>query len=117
MRHMKNIFNHTLIVLVTVALALPALAQQEWQSTSAMRGSGSKFVSQVTTVGATETYSMAYTTTDYTPSSSRGAHKAPPINPRPGDNPVPIGDAFIPLLLMVMAYATSILLRRRKSRV
>ena len=29
----------------------------------------------------------------------------------------PLGDTLIPLLLMVMAYATSILLRRRKSRV
>ena len=29
----------------------------------------------------------------------------------------PIGDALIPLLLMMMAYAISILLRRRKSRV
>ena len=29
----------------------------------------------------------------------------------------PLGDALIPLLLMVMAYATYLLLRRRKSRV
>lgn len=112
---MKNIFNHTLIVLVTVALALPALAQQEWQSTSAMRGSGSTFVSQVTTVGATEAYSMAYTTTDYTPSSSRGAHKAPPINPRPGDNPVPIGDAILPLLLMALTFVGITYTRRKKA--
>lgn len=32
------------------------------------------------------------------------------------DEDMPIGDALIPLLLMVMAYAISILLRRRKSR-
>ena len=33
------------------------------------------------------------------------------------DEDMPLGDALIPLLLMVMAYATYLLLRRRKSRV
>lgn len=69
----------------------------------------------------------AYSTTVYAvgaSSPSRGPRKAPPtVNPgTPTDdefnnpNYGPVGDALIPLLLMVMAYATFVLLRRRKSR-
>ena len=73
--------------------------------------SGSVYTSEVYAVGASGPASA--------PSRPR---YAPPGTDNSGYDPnnpqfAPLGDAFITLLLMVMAYATSILLRRRKSRV
>lgn len=69
----------------------------------------------------------AYTPTVYAVGSSAPSHgprKAPPsvtpgttadVDPA-NTNYGPIGDAFLPLILMVMAYAAYILLKRRKTR-
>ena len=83
-----------------------------FRSTSTMSVSGSTYSSQPM-IGADGMATMGET---YTSSPA-------PSGPRrintPGTNgqQQPLGDTLIPLLLMVMAYATSILLRRRKSRV
>ena len=43
-----------MIIMAVALIALPAMAQQqEWQSTSAMQGSGSSYSSQVTTTTST----------------------------------------------------------------
>ena len=111
--HMRKFM---MIIMAVALVALPTMAQ-DWQSTSAMQGSGSAYSAQVTAVGAVEATDMATTTTDtYSPAQA-------PSGPRrivtPGNSGTqqPIGDALIPLLLMVMVYATYLLLRRRKSRV
>jgi len=69
------------------------------------------------------TYSpTVYEVGAYSPSKAAGPRKSPPGKDDTGYDPTnpqfaPLGDALIPLLLMVMAYATCLLLRRRKSRV
>lgn len=100
-------------ILFTCLLPWAAYAQ-DWQSTSTMRTSGSTYVPQVTAVGATTAYDMTTTTANYSPASG-GPYKAPPINPRPGDNPVPIGDAILPLLLMALTFVGITYTRRKKA--
>ena len=89
----------------------PSVTMQSVNS-SAYMSSGSTYTSEIYTVGASA------------PSAAAGPRKAPPgggggTSDYDPSNPQfsPIGDALIPLLLMVMAYATYLLLRRRKSRV
>ena len=83
-----------------------------FQSTSTMMSSGSTYASEVYAIGAN---SPSATPSGPRRVSGLGTDDSghDPNNPQFS----PLGDAFIPLLLMVMAYATSILLRRRKSRV
>ena len=106
-----------LVVGALMACLLPQAvwAQQEWQSTSTMQGSGSAYSSQVTAVGATRVGSVA--TTTYSPSQA-------PSGPRrskedPGNTGVtgtgsPLGDAVLPLLLMAAGFGLYTALRRRK---
>lgn len=89
-------------------ISTPAATMQSVNS-SAYMSSGSKYTPEVYPVGASA------------PSAAAGPRKAPPgggggASGYDPSNPQfsPIGDALIPLFLMVMAYATSILLRRRK---
>ena len=101
-----------ILVVMAAALALPAMAQnsQDWQSTSTMRGAGSAYSSQVTAVGATSVEDMSSTTTMNQPTGPRR------IGPTHGqDNPNPVGDAVLPLLLMAAACAGVIYLRKRKA--
>ena len=85
-----------------------------FQSTSTLAGSGSAYsATPMLAEDGTAMYEGA------------GAPRRTPATPgtpfTPGqgseENQFPLGDALIPLLLMVMAYATYLLLRRRKSRV
>ena len=102
-----------ILVVMAAALALPAMAQssQDWQSTSTMRGAGSSLSSQVTAVGATSVEDMSTTTTMNQPTGPRR------IGPTHGqDNPNPVGDAVLPLLLMAAACAGVIYLRKRKAQ-
>lgn len=102
-----------ILVVMAAALALPAMAQnsQDWQSTSTMRGAGSAYSSQVTAVGATSVEDMSTTTTMNQPTGPRR------IGPTHGqDNPNPVGDAVLPLLLMAAAAAGVIYLRKRKAQ-
>lgn len=53
-----------MIIMAVALIALPAMAQQqEWQSTSAMQGTGSAYGAQVTAVGDAGVTDMATTTT------------------------------------------------------
>lgn len=66
--------------------------------------------------------SNVYEVSSSGPARPAGVRKAPPGTDNTGYDPnnpqfAPLGDAIIPLLLMVMVYATTVLLRRRKSRV
>jgi len=104
---------------MAVALvALPTMAQQqEWQSTSTLRGTGSTYSPQVTAVGAVSVQEMATTT-----SSSSAAPKNPHIRRvidtnnewEEGDEGSPIGDAFWPLMLLACAYALMRVFLKRK---
>lgn len=101
-----------LIAIVVAVFVLPttALKAQEWQSTSTMQGAGSTYSSQVTPVGATSVADMS-TTTMNQPTGPRR------IGPTHGEgNPNPVGDAVLPLLLMAMACAGVIYLRKRKAQ-
>ena len=98
--HMRKFM---MIIMAVALVALPTMAQ-DWQSTSAMQGSGSAYSAQVTAVGAVEATDMATTTTDtYSPAQA-------PSGPRrivtPGNSGTqqPIGDAVLPLLLLAGAY-------------
>lgn len=103
-------------MLMACLLPQAALAQQEWQSTSTMQGSGSAYSSQVTTVGAASVGNMA--TTTYSPSNaSSGPRRVIGTNPDGGptnDTSAPIGDAVLPLLLMAAGFGLYTALRRRK---
>lgn len=77
---------------------------------SAYLSTGSDYSSNVYDVGQS---APARAGVRKAPPGGGGASDYDPSNPQFS----PIGDALIPLLLMVMAYATYLLLRRRKSRV
>ena len=104
-----------------MACLVPATAQnpQEWQSTSAMKGAGSSYSSQITAVGATSALSEATTTDSYSPAKA-------PNGPRKGfgtmgdvdpDPESPIGDAVLPLTLLAAVYGVWCMVYRRKRRV
>ena len=106
-----------LVVGALMACLLPqaVCAQQEWQSTSTMQGSGSAYSSQVTAVGATGVATM-------------GAPATAPVNAPSGQrrilghgtdagvrsNESPLGDAVLPLMLMALAFGGYIAVRKRK---
>ena len=105
-----------MIIMAAALIALPTMAQ-DWQSTSAMQGTGSNYSSQVTAVGATGVSDMATTTESYSPAKA-------PSGPRrefgkPGETgqseEYPIGDAVLPLMLMAMLFAGVVCTRRKKA--
>ena len=102
-------------------MALPTMAQQqEWQSTSTMKGSGSSYSSQVNAVGATGVAEMATTTNG---SSSSTPHRAKRSTDDPGEPAIefqdpdsPIGDAVLPLMLLACAYlGMRVYLKRKRA--
>lgn len=106
-------------VLIVCLLPLVAFAQQDWQSTSVMQGSGSTYSPQVTAVGATDANSFATTTTEsYSPAKAPGGPRKDIITPgNPGNqsNESPVGDAVLPLVLMALTFAGVIYFRKRKA--
>ena len=107
-----------MMIMVVALSALPTVAQ-DFQSTSAMQGSGSAYSAQVTAVGAAEVSDMA-TSTEDSYSKAKG-----PSRRKSGRNPgdpgydtkseqYPIGDAVLPLFLLSCAYLGFRLLRTRK---
>ena len=112
-----------MIIMVVALVALPAMAQ-EWQSTSAMQGSGSAYSAQVTAVGASEVTYMATTTTS-TPNNGPRRAKKGDDDPLEGFNTAtetgqsgesPIGDAVLPLLLLACAYlGMRVFLKRKRA--
>ena len=93
----------------TMSTTVPSAS---FQSTSTMTASGSSYSSQPT-IGSDGVATMGETYTSSQPAS--GPRRI--VTPGNGGTQQPIGDALIPLFLMVMVYATSLLRRRRKSRV
>lgn len=94
-----------MLIMVVALVALPAMAQ-DWQSTSAMPGSGSAYSAQVTAVGAAEVTDMATTTDSYSPAKApSGRRNLPGGTNEPGQSTdSPVGDAVLPLLLLACAY-------------
>ena len=124
---MENRMKMTAVgILMVCLLPLAALAQQQdWQSTSTMRGSGSAYSSQVTTVGATSVGSMA-TTTASAPSRPRRTESGSGSSSDPWsggnetteakDEGSPLGDALIPLMLCACAYLiVRVFLKRKRA--
>ena len=116
---MKIMKNRMILFAVGMLMAclLPqaALAQQEWQSTSTMQGSGSAYSSQVTAVGAAGVATMG-ATSSAPANAPRGPRRAYGPNPEggPTDPNSPIGDAVLPLLLIAAGFGLYTALRRRK---
>ena len=106
-------------MLMACLLPMTVYAQQEWQSTSTMQGTGSAYSSQVTTVGATGVAVMgASTSTPAHAPSGPLREQASGRNPgeaTTGSNQSPLGDALIPLSLLALAYAAVIAFRKRKA--
>ena len=106
-----------MIIMAAALIALPTMAQ-DWQSTSAMQGTGSNYAPQVTAVGATDVNSVATTTESYSPAKAPSGPRKDIITPgNPGNqsNEPPIGDAVLPLMLMAVAFAGVIYFRKRKA--
>ncbi len=108
------------IMVMVAAFALPTMAQsaQEWQ-TSSMKGSGSNYAPQVTAVGSSVAATEATTTESYTPGPGAIRRTGNFDNVPEGgtqENMSPIGDALLPLLLMVMVYGVGCTVYRRKSQ-
>ena len=103
-----------------IACLVPAAAQnpQEWQSTSAMKGAGSSYSSQITAVGATSALSEATTTDNYSPAKAPGGPRRVIEDNQDfgGDEASPIGDALLPLMLMAMVFTGVIYFRKRRAR-
>lgn len=110
---MKKLF---MIIMAVALIALPTIAQQqEWQSTSAMQGTGSTLAPQVTPVGATSVSEMASTTSSTVNAASRPRKVIEDNSDLGGDPGSPIGDAVLPLLFLSLAFCGVIYLRRRKA--
>ena len=95
----------------TMLAEAPAAA---FQSTSTLTGSGSAYTATpMLAEDGTATYDGA--------SGPKRVLRAPGTPSTPGqgsaENQFPLGDGIIPLLIMLMAYATCIFLRRKMSRV
>lgn len=106
----------TVGVLIVCLLPLVAFAQQDWQSTSVMQGSGSTYSPQVTEVGATSVASEATTTESYSPAKAPSGPRRTLVNgPESGQGPSPLGDAVLPLMLMAMLFAGVVYTRRKKA--
>lgn len=115
-----------LMILAAALISLPALAQnaQDWQSTSAMKGSGSSYSPQVTAVGAVGVSEMGTTTTGGNSSHKAkrsfdgGTYEGGGTNPGETgfqDDGSPIGDALLPLLLMSLAFGMFVYFRRKQT--
>lgn len=120
---MKDMRKVVIMMIMGVALmALPTMAQ-DWQSTSAMQGSGSAYSAQVTAVGAAEVTDMATTTNGSSGPNRRKGKKEDPDpfgggtitdTPNPNEPGTPIGDAMLPMLLMAMLFAGVVYTRRKR---
>ena len=118
-----------MMILMVAALALPTMAQTfgnqeqpnvQFQSTSTLQGSGSTY----SATPALNADGTAYNPAAQAPARSGGSPNK--IGALPTENPstsgsdnTPIGDAVLPLMLMVMAYAvySAVRVYRRRRRV
>ena len=115
---MKNRFIILAVGILMVCLLPLAVSaqQQEWQSTSSMQESGSRYSSKVTPVGATGVGAMSSTTSSFAPAQAPSGPRrefGKPGEERQSDES-PLGDAVLPLMLMAFAFSGILYLRRRK---
>lgn len=116
----KNIMKKIVTMIMVAAFVLPTMAQ-DWQSTSTMQGTGSSYSPQVTAVGATGVTDMATTTESYSPAKAPGSgpKKVGGLPGKPdkedGDEGnQPLGDAVLPLMLLLGVYCSILVIRRNK---
>lgn len=124
----KNIMKMKRIMMIIMAVALvalPTMAQgfrtqttdekvqtQAFQSTSTMKTSGSVYASQP---------ALNADGTAYNPAQAVQSPAQAPSGPRkigvvtPEDDPTPVGDAVLPLMLMALAFCGIVYYRRRKA--
>ena len=102
-----------MIIMAAALVALPTMAQQDqWQSTSTMQGA-TGYTAPVTAVGSASAISVATTTESYSPAQApNGPRKIGPTHGE--DNPNPIGDAVLPLMLMALGFCGVMYYRRKK---
>ena len=120
MMTMKNTWK-IFVVSVLVVCILPLVANaQDWSSTSTLQGTGSDYTSQITPVGAGFVEPMA-TTTGAAPQHKAGIRQSGSGDPwgenqDPGekDPDSPIGDAVLPLMLLLGAYCGVMYVRRKR---
>ena len=109
------------VIVLAVAVALPAKAQMSGQfsspaiafrSTSMMAGSGSAYSSSPTlNENGIATYSgESESSSNQAPSGPRRM-----VTPGAGGTQQPIGDALLPLLLMAMLFTGTVYYRRKKT--
>ena len=119
-----KVIGYGLWVIGMLLVGMPTMAQ-DWQSTSAMQGTGSNYAPQVTAVGATGVSDMATTTDSYSPAKAPGRPRRTEANigdfdgtDDPDTNKsteFPIGDAVLPLMLFAGAFCGVVYFRRRKA--
>ena len=98
---------------MVAAFVLPTMAQ-DWQSTSAMQGTGSSYSPQVTAVGATGVTDMATTTESGSPAKAPSGPRRIEIYTPTTDPNAPLGDAVLPLMLLLGVYCSILVIRRNK---
>ena len=106
-----------MLMVCLLPLAANAQPQEQWQSTSAMKTSGSNYTPQINAIGAESAQPMATTTTaTYTPSKAPGGpNRSIEYNDDfGGDEGSPIGDAMLPLMLCAVVFGGAIAFRRRR---
>ena len=114
---MKNRFIILAVgILMVCLLPLAVSAQQQWQSTSSMQESGSRYSSKVTPVGATGVGAMSSTTSSFAPAQAPSGPRREKVSGPEGSqsSESPLGDAVLPLMLMAFAFSGILYLRRRK---
>lgn len=104
-------------VMGVLLLSMPAMAQtMQFQSTSAMRGTGSIYTPQVSEVGAITAPSQATTTESYSPAKAPGMRKGFDTGAETGQSgESPIGDAVVPMIAFALVFCGVIALRRKRA--
>ena len=124
---MKDMKNRVIVMIMAAVFALPAMAgwikqeqqpnateqQRAFQSTSAMQGSGSPYTSTPAELND-EGRAMYEEKTEQVVVVS-GRRKVKPVTP--DKDPMPVGDAVLPMMLMAAAAAGAVAWRRRKAAV
>ena len=128
---MKDMIKKIVIMMVGITLiVLPTAAQTfsnqkteqpnvVFQSTSVMTGSGSQYsANPMLNDNGTASYNGAsYSPAKAPRKATMDDDEITIVTPGEGGSHAPVGDAIIPLLLMVMAYTTIVFLRRKTTNV
>ena len=102
-----------MLLIMVAAFALPTMAQN-FQSTSTMQSAGNGYEPQLTAVGAATVTEMATTTESYSPAHAPSGPRRIDVYTPTTDPNAPIGDAVLPLLLLLGVYCSIMVIRRNK---